>query len=285
MSDTDENTATPWEELVEVGAFPTLAQAHEYGLVILAMGEACWVAQLDGRDDFLLFSEPGAATRIITELSAYDLEQEVPVTRISTEQEHFRYPAGWDVAGIWVFVLLIVFYWQNKAPEFVDHATSSSIGLIQNHEWWRPFTALFLHADTQHLLGNILSGMLFGSFVSRLLGPWRGWALILVCGTLGNTISSALVYPDQFVSLGASTAVFGALGILSGLGFSSLLKSRLRLPLAKTTAPLLAGIVLLGLMGSGTPGGNTDVLGHVFGFTSGLVAGLVTGRFSRSSEK
>jgi membrane associated rhomboid family serine protease len=157
----------------------------------------------------------------------------------------------------------------------VDIAASSSKGLLERHEWWRPFTALFLHADVPHLLGNLLSGMFFGTMVARTIGPWRGWALILACGTAGNLITSLITWPESFVSIGASTAVFGALGILSGSGFIAMLRQRARLPWARIAAPVLAGVVLLGWLGGGREGGNTDVLGHVFGFASGLAAGVM----------
>jgi membrane associated rhomboid family serine protease len=178
----------------------------------------------------------------------------------------------------------MVFYWQTRDPSIVDHGASSSIGLFSHGEWWRPFTSLFLHADLQHLLGNILSGMLFGTLVSRSLGPWRGWALILASGVLGNILTCLLNYQEHFVSIGASTAVFGALGILSGIGLSSMRRSGPHLPLARTTAPLIAGIILLGWLGVGQSGDNTDVLGHVMGFCSGLAVGLICDRMTPAAE-
>jgi len=284
MSDTDENASTPWEELVEVGTFPSLEKAHEHGLVILAMGEACWVAKFEGLDGYSLLVEPSVSESASRELLDYDLEQDIPAPKHPPQQEIFRHPAGWDVAGIWVFSILMVFFWQNKDPMLAERMASSSICLIRNFEWWRPFTALFLHADPQHLMGNILSGLLFGTLVSRSLGPWRGWAMILASGAAGNAITSVVTYPESFVSLGASSAVFGALGILSGLGFSAMRQSRLRLPLAKTTAPIIAGVILLGMMGGGGPGGNTDVLGHIFGFCSGLAIGLIVIRRKKETD-
>ena len=102
--------------------------------------------------------------------------------------------------------------------------------------------------------------------------------MILICGTLGNLINSRLHYPDGFLSIGASTAVFAALGILSGVGVAETLRERVRLPWLRILAPMLAGIVMLSWLGGGT-GTNTDVMGHVFGFGSGLVAGVATGAF------
>ncbi len=277
MSDPDENASTQWEELVEVGKYPTLQQAHEHGLVILAMREPCWVAPAEPPGEYSLHAEPQAAPVISRELTAYDSEQLHPAPPPPTDHEVLRFPAGWGVYGLWSASLVLTFLWQIDHPSLVTWAASSSIALIGQGEWWRPFTALFLHADPGHLVGNLLSGLLFGTLVARSIGPWRAWALILVCGTIGNSLTSAVTYPESFVSIGASTAVFGALGILTGLGFSAMLRIRMRLPWAKITAPLFAGLILLGWLGGGSHGGNTDVLGHLFGFVSGLTAGSLIG--------
>lgn len=277
MSDTDDNNSTQWEELVKVGKYPTLEQAQEHGLVILAMREPCWVAEAETPGEYTLHAEPEPAPKIAGELLTYDSEQVQPVPIPARDPDVFRYPPGWGVYGLWSVALVLTFLWQLDHPAFVRWAASSSIGLIGHGEWWRPFTALFLHADLPHLLGNLLSGLFFGTLVARSIGPLRGWGLILLCGTLGNTLTAALTWPESFVSIGASTAIFGALGILSGLGFSAMLRIRMSLPWAKIAAPLLAGIILLGWMGGGSHGDNTDVLGHVFGFGSGLTAGLVIG--------
>ncbi len=274
MSETDQDNAEDAENLAEVGKYPTLEQAHEHGLVILAMREPCLIAETETPGLYSLQAEPAAAPQIASELHAYESEKAIPRPALP-ERELFRFAAGWEVYGIWMLALIGCFLWQQGHPSFADRAASSSIGLIGHGEWWRPFTALFLHADVPHLIGNLLSGLFFGTLVARSIGPWRGWALILGCGALGNALTSALTWPEEFTSIGASTAVFGALGILSGLGFSAMLRARLHLPWARIAAPVLAGVILLGLLGGGSESGNTDVLGHVFGFGTGLTAGIV----------
>ena len=277
MTDKDEDTSSEWDGLVEIGKYPTLEQAQEHGLVILAMREPCWVAETEPAGGFTLHAEPETAPVIEREIVAYESEQEKPVPFPSADRELFRFPAGWGVYGIWMITLILAYLRQGVDPTLVERAASSSTGLIGHGEWWRPFTGLFLHADPSHLIGNLLSGLFFGTLVARSIGPLRGWALILFCGTIGNALTSALTWPESFISIGASTAVFAALGILSGLGFSSMLRVRVRLPWAKITAPVIAGVILLGWMGGGAIGGNTDVLGHIFGFGSGLTAGLAIG--------
>lgn len=276
MSESDQNAASRPEELAEIGKYPTLDEAHEHGLVILAMREPCLIAETDIPGQYSLQAEPAAARQIAGELQAYESEKEAPHPS-PPEYGVFRFSAGWQVYGIWMLTLVTVFFWQHADPGLAGRAASSSVGLIAGGEWWRPFTALFLHADFPHLIGNLLSGLFFGTLVARSIGPWRGWGLILACGTAGNALTSALTWPEAFTSIGASTAVFGALGILSGLGFSTMLRAPLRLPWAKTAAPLLAGIILLGWLGGGPAGGNTDVLGHILGFGTGLAAGIAIG--------
>ena len=279
MAEPDQDSRENGEDFEEVGKYPTLEQAHEHGLVILAMREPCLIAETETPGQYSLQAEPAAAPQIARELDAYENEREIPRPP-PAEREWFRFPAGWEVYGIWMLALIGCHLWQNSHPSFLERAASSSVGLIGHGEWWRPFTALFLHADVPHLIGNLLSGLVFGTLVARSIGPWRGWVLILACGTLGNALTSALTWPENFTSIGASTAVFGALGILSGLGFATMLRERLHLPWAKIAAPVLAGVIMLGWLGGGSANGNIDVLGHVMGFGSGLTTGILIHTFS-----
>ena len=274
MNEVDQITTA--ENWVQVGHYPSLEQAYDHGLVILAMGESCRVEAAEVPGEFDLHAEAVPATKIAAELDAYGQEIAMPVKQSAPAREWVRHPAGGWLTALWMMALIAVFYWQGQDPSLIDRASSSSVALISQGEWWRPFTALFLHADVGHLLGNLVGGLVFASLVARLVGPVRGWAMILACGAIGNAITSWLTYPEPFVSIGASTAVFAALGILSGLGLAETLRDRAHLPWVRITAPIFGGIVLLGWLGGGhSP--QTDVLGHVFGFSSGLVAGVVTG--------
>jgi rhomboid protease GluP len=272
MNDTEEKD----EDWVQVGHYPSLEQAYDHGLVILAMGEACRVAEAEIPGAFDLQAEAQPAPRIARELDAYGQDEALPVERKAAPGEWTRHAPGHAYYSIWILLLVAIFHWQGQDPSLVRRAASSSVGLIANGEWWRPFTGLFLHADISHLAGNLVSGSIFGVLVARSLGALRGWALILGCGTLGNAITSGLIYPETFLSIGASTAVFAALGILTGLGAAESLRDRARRPWLRITAPLVAGFILLGWLGGATEG-NTDVMGHVFGFTSGLAAGVAVG--------
>lgn len=269
------------EDLAEVGRYADPAEAHEHGLVILAMREPYWLMPADETGRYPLLAEADAAAGINREIAAYEEEKSNAPTMRREVEDVFRHSPGWSLCALWAALLIGVFAWQMEYPGLVDRAASSSTDLIGKKELWRPFTALFLHADVPHLVGNLVSGTIFGTMLSRIIGGWRAWLMILVCGTLGNAIVSAVAWPESFVSIGASTAVFGALGILCGLAFAALLRMGARLPWAKTTAPVVAGVILLGWLGGGSMDSNTDVLGHISGFACGLVSGMGCGWFAR----
>jgi membrane associated rhomboid family serine protease len=283
IDDTDDTPTPDWDSLAWVGNYTTSRDAHEHGLVILAMRHAYWVNPLENETSFSLWAEPEHMPAIRREIASYDEEQLHPAPRMVDESDVFHHQPGWLLYAAWMATLVLVFLWQHSTPGISERFASSSTGLISRGEWWRPFTALFLHADASHLIGNLLSGLLFSTLVSRSIGATRGWVLILASGTVGNALTSTIAWPESFSSIGASTAVFGALGILSGIGFSAMLRAKLHLSWARTAAPVIAGVVLLGWLGGGSEGGNTDVLGHVFGFSSGLASGCLTGSFSSST--
>ncbi len=266
------------EEWIDIARFPSLDEAQENALVALAMGESIRVENGDVPGEFDLQAEVAAAPRITNELREYAAESQSRNLPRIIPSNWAKYPAGWLHVFVWAAVLVSVFYRQTLDPSISDRFASSSVGFMKNGEWWRPFTALFLHGDFAHILGNLASGTVFSILVSKSIGPTRAWLMILLAGTIGNAITSAVTSPEVFTSLGASTAVFGALGILSGIGLVENCREEVRMPWVRVLGPLLAGMVLLGWLGGAEPGAGVDVFGHVFGFSAGVVAGAV-GRY------
>lgn len=136
-------------------------------------------------------------------------------------------------------------------------------------QWWRPITALTLHSNWQHLLGNLAIGGVFIIILCRELGSGLAWSMLLGAGILGNLANACLQLPDHS-SIGASTLVFGAVGILAALNmvhYRHHLQKRRLLPVA-------AAMALLALLG--TEGEHTDLGAHLFGFVFGIGLGLVT---------
>ncbi|MEX2123828.1 MAG: rhomboid family intramembrane serine protease [Woeseia sp.] len=140
--------------------------------------------------------------------------------------------------------------------------------LIRQGEWWRTFTALTLHSGIRHLLGNIGFGMLFGILAGRLVGPGVAWLGILLAGGAGNALNTLLL-DSSHRSIGASTAVFAALGLLSGFVWRARLMAQDRWPYR--LGPIVGGIALLAFTGTGDE--NTDIGAHLAGFVCGFATG------------
>src|SRR5499425_2958094 len=79
-----------------------------------------------------------------------------------------------------------------------------------NGEWWRMFTAMFLHIGLLHLLFNMVALWNVGGFMERVLGPAGFLVLYLLSGLLGSVASVA--WNPFVVSAGASGAIFGLYG-------------------------------------------------------------------------
>jgi rhomboid protease GluP len=153
-------------------------------------------------------------------------------------------------------------------------AGNMDAGQVRNGEWWRCVTALTLHADLGHIIGNSAFGAIFGLFVGRYLGSGFGWLLVLISGAVGNGLN-AWIQPDEFRSIGASTATFGALGLgASYVWRRGYFKGR---GWRRGLTPVFAAIALLAYTGVG--GGNTDVVAHFMGFGAGVALGIVAATF------
>jgi rhomboid protease GluP len=135
-------------------------------------------------------------------------------------------------------------------------------------EWWRTVTALTLHLDTGHLAGNIVFGTVFGLLAGQAFGGGMAWMIIVIAGSTGNYINAMIQAPTH-TSVGASTAVFAALGVLVAHAFRP--GARVHETWIKRWSPLIGGILLLAFIGVG--GERTDVTAHVTGFFAGLVIG------------
>ncbi|MDH3614584.1 MAG: rhomboid family intramembrane serine protease [Gammaproteobacteria bacterium] len=142
--------------------------------------------------------------------------------------------------------------------------------LIRAGEWWRTVTALTLHAGLRHLIGNIVFGAFFGLFAGRLLGPGIAWLAIVLAGASGNALNTLLL-ESSHRSIGASTAVFAALGLLAGFVWRAKLMSQERWPYR--VGPIVGGFALL--MYTGTGDANTDIGAHLMGFLCGMAGGML----------
>ncbi len=142
--------------------------------------------------------------------------------------------------------------------------------LIREGEWWRSFTALTLHSGLKHIAGNLGFGSLFGLLAGRVVGPGVAWLGIVLAGGAANILNTILL-ESSHRSIGASTAVFAALGLVSGFVWRGKLMAQNRWPYR--IGPIIGGIALLAYTGTG--GENTDIGAHLAGFICGFVSGIL----------
>lgn len=178
---------------------------------------------------------------------------------------------------IWVLILLALFH--NLTAHHANPFGQAPINWlalgnaytekILNGEWWRLITALTLHSGPVHLAGNIVVGGVFIVRLCWILGSGYAWLLVLLSGAFGNLINT-LVQSPHHRSIGASTAVFGAVGLLAAINMLRYRQSLWR----RWPLPVAAALGLLALLGTG--GENTDILAHLFGFLSGIGLGVLS---------
>ncbi len=167
---------------------------------------------------------------------------------------------------------LIIFYWltgpwQNANPWFKAGAVNSS-AILEQGEWWRLITALTLHADQMHLVGNCVIGGVVVHLLCKATGYGMGWLTLLLSAMTGNLFNIILRDTPHY-SVGFSTAVFAAVGILCGRQLNNGASTLVR----QLVLPLGAGVGLLAMLGS--EGERTDLGAHLFGLASGLLYGVL----------
>ena len=243
----------------------------ERALVLQAVGTAHQVHR-EG-DEFTLAVAAMDAARSRAELDAYTMENRNwrsarPTTRQRAD--------GWNGVVGFVAVLSVMPVLQQRDAFGVDWFSlgKAHAGLIRQGEWWRTVTALTLHIDLEHVLSNLVIGSLVGLFAGRSLGSGLAWCSILIAGALGNFLN-AWVHPPDHTSVGSSTAIFAALGLLAAYAWWQ--RRTRRSSRMERWAPLVGGVLLLSFLGTG--GGRTDVMAHVCGFLCGVAFGALCGKF------
>ena len=208
-------------------------------------------------------------------IAAYEAEN-VPIPAVPEAPDY-----GETLVGA-AFALLLLGWF--AAIDFLPRAAdwsqrgAAEASRIVAGEWWRTATALTLHADAAHVGGNAALGGIALTALARRLGPAAAAWVALAAGVAGNALTAA-AHRSGFVSVGASTAVFGLLGALAAslavgtrprsAGDAPPLRSSHR---RRSFLAVPVSAALLGLLGAGE---RADLLAHLFGMASGLAFGAL----------
>ena len=241
------------------------AKANDWSLVLTALDIAHEV--VPGPWGWHVLVSPADKERAELEILSYEGENNLSHKFELAPPFNVTYRSTFIVSTLLLAFHGLTIFFDGKIDFFkVGHASSL---LIQQGQWWRSVTALTLHSDIFHAISNVILGSIFAIALSRQIGPGLGWFLILLSGIIGN-ISNAFVYDSMHRSIGASTAVFGSIGLVAVLQFFVHKQSRIQ----KTWAPMGAALALLAFLGTGE---RSDILAHFFGFISGVGLGVSSG--------
>ncbi len=159
--------------------------------------------------------------------------------------------------------------WSAHSVWFTEGAGDAD-AILQKGEYYRLITALTLHADTAHLLGNCLFGGFLYHFFCKLTGNGLGLFAMLCTATLANYINVVL-HGNNHLFVGFSTAVFAIIGMLTMISRNYRTGKRY-----VQILPFMAGAALLAMIGSS--GERTDLGAHFFGLLCGMVSGWFLSR-------
>ena len=207
------------------------------------------------------------ADRARAHLTQYDAENRPPQPPPPAPPLH---PNAWTGCLAYAACLLGVTYAISNGLVRLDafHTGELDAARVQSGQWWRAWTALTLHLSGPHLAANLGGGIWFGYLAGRQLGVGVAWFLIVLGAGLANLLEGSLG-PPWHQSVGASTAVFTALGLMSAYTWRE--RFGLSQSWVQRWGPLVAGVILLGWLG--TAGKETDVMAHILGFGIGVLLG------------
>jgi rhomboid protease GluP len=245
-------------------------ECNERLLVLTAVGVEAMVATAPG-GGFLLQVAPGDAAYAARHLLQYDTENRPPPPLPPPPPV---YPHAWVGCVVYVAVLVGVAWVLSNGLVRLDAFELGELDAVrvQAGEWWRAWTALTLHLDGPHLAANLGAGTWFGYLAARQMGGGTAWFITVTGAALANLLEG-LLGPPGHRAVGASTAVFSALGAMSAYSW----RERFALPQrwARRWGPLIAGVILLGWTGTGGEGTDVDVVAHLGGFAVGVLLGAI----------
>ncbi len=247
-----------------VRATPRMPLAEEWATVMAASGIGHRLALTSDGWAVVVLRDDGARATAV--LKAYDEENRPRVRRVDM-------PPGQSFIGLGIAVALLLLGFfaltgsRATGAAWFERGSASAERMLRG-EMWRAVTALTLHADLAHVLGNAIACAVLIPPIAQALGPGTGLMVLLVSGAIGNVLT-ALVLNAPHNSVGASTLTFAAFGVL--IARAIIARWRDEAAWRRSWVVIVAGVLLLAMLGTAE---GADVLAHVFGLLVGAAIGL-----------
>ena len=142
--------------------------------------------------------------------------------------------------------------------------------IVEKGQYWRLFTATFMHFGLPHLMNNMVILGSAGQILENALGKWKFLVLYLLAGIGGSALSfgQMMASGEYSVAAGASGAVFGIIGALVWIVL--LHKGKYESLTGKGLA-IMIGLCLY----YGVTAGNVDNWGHIGGLVMGFLVSII----------
>ncbi|MFO0689861.1 MAG: rhomboid family intramembrane serine protease [Myxococcota bacterium] len=257
---------------------PRKREAEEWALVLQAEGVAVAVVRAGAeagaeRDrPWTVAVAPDAVEHAAASLAAWRAERALPPPP-EEPAIVFTLPSPNEVAlALASASLLVAFHLglerTGRLADFIDRGENQA-ALVLTGELHRCLTALTLHADLAHAAGNALFGTVFLAALAGRLGLGLALACFVATGAIGN-LADALYHRAAHSTVGASTGVFGLVGVLTGL--AAWRRHQRGTRGRGAWVALAAGLALVAMLGGAGP--KVALAAHLFGLGSGALAGI-----------
>lgn len=260
-----------WRNITPVFGLRTYTQKRDWQLVLDSRNISFIIYRFSGRE--YLYVPPLLENIARMELASFALENR-------TDRHK---PKVWPVHDNCFLAILYLLpliwlhgmqagWWQPPAllPPPAEWHSLGCLDAVQVKiygQWYRLITALTLHAGIAHIAGNVVFGAIFLTVLARIVGWGHAMLLTLLAG-IGGNLASLFAHSLSYQSAGFSTALFGCIGIMGGIGF---------MREQRGFFAIAAALAILAMLG--TEGEHTDYLAHICGLVSGLLLGTVENIF------
>ena len=251
--------------MAEIVAF-SRRQAMDWSLVLASQGIEATIERSAERERWLLLVTPHELERARESIRLYRAEnrgwswrKELPGADLELH---------WGAIVFCVALAMLHSLTVYQLPFIEDRGMMDNVA-VRAGEWWRLFTAVFLHADLAHLTSNIVFGLIVLGLAMGRFGAGFGLLAGLFAGAAGN-LAGQIFYSGIHHGLGASGMMMGALGMIA-VHSISLWKSNPRAA-RYIVSGLAAGMFMFVMFGVDP---KSDLIAHAGGFIAGAVFGTV----------
>ena len=139
-------------------------------------------------------------------------------------------------------------------------------------ELWRLVTSMFLHGDVLHLFSNMVSLLIFGSYIELSFSKYKFVLIYFISGFLGS-LFTLFFLPLNTISLGASGAIFGLIGAALSI-----------LIIERNNPLIILGLIYVFYFVIMSFSSGINYISHIFGLLGGFVIGYILRRNKRNEQ-